>query len=89
MITDDMMNAIALRSDIYTCFDEKKFVFIAKQSRWTVHFLQPADELGRLFHNTVTELDPKISHALLFARFAYAIFAGLAHFTQTGPARTV
>lgn len=88
-ITDDINNAIALRSDLHTCFDEKRFVFIPKQSRWTVHFLQPTDELGRMYHNTVTELDPKISHALLFARFAYAIFAGIIAFIQTGPARTV
>lgn len=88
-ITDDVNNAITLRSDIHACFDEKNFVIIPKQSRHTIHFWRSTAELGRLYHNTATELHPNISRPLLFARFAYAIFPHTITFFGNGPARTV
>ena len=35
-IVDDICNAVALRSDVYRAFDERRFVFVPKESRWVV-----------------------------------------------------
>ena len=32
-ITDDISNAVALRSDVHSCFDELRFVFVPKRSK--------------------------------------------------------
>jgi hypothetical protein len=35
---EDICNAIALRSDVHSTFDDRKLVFAPKESRWVVHF---------------------------------------------------
>ena len=35
-IVDDICNAVALRSDMHRAFDERKFVFVPKESPWVV-----------------------------------------------------
>ena len=81
---DDICNTVALRSDIYQAFDDRKFVFVPKESRWAVHFFGLTNNLGRLYHNSPLELDPGISPNLLFARFAWTVFPAVSKFLRVG-----
>lgn len=45
-VVDHVCNAVALRSDIHTAFDERKFVFVPKRFRWVVHFFSLTITLG-------------------------------------------
>lgn len=55
-------NATALRSDIPTAFDDRKFVIPSQRSEWAVRFLGPNTDLGRLYHITAVSLDPNRVH---------------------------
>ena len=81
---DDICNTVALRSDIHQAFDDRKFVFVPKESRWVVHFFGLTNNLGRFYHNIPLELDPDISPNLLFARFAWTIFPAVSRFLKAG-----
>ena len=86
-IVDDISNAVALRSDIHRAFDERKFLFVPKESRWVVHFFDLTNTLGQLYHNTALELDSDISPNLLFARFAWTVFPRVSQFLKVGVGR--
>jgi HNH endonuclease len=86
-ITDDICNAIALRSDIHTAFDDKTFVIVPKESKWVAHFLGVTYDLGHLYHNTAISLDPTVSVNCLLTRFAWAIFPRVGKFISFGVAR--
>ncbi|KFZ13764.1 hypothetical protein V501_03532, partial [Pseudogymnoascus sp. VKM F-4519 (FW-2642)] len=76
---DDARNAIALRSDIHSAFDDRKFVIVPKQSKWVVQFMGHTNGLGDDFHNTHIYLKG-ISSEFLYARFAWTIFRFLSSF---------
>lgn len=88
-VVDDICNATALRSDVHSAFDDRKFVFVPKESRWVVHFLDLTNTLGRLYHNAVLELDPGISLKFLLARFTWAVFPLVRQFLEVGVARNL
>ncbi|KAK5140167.1 hypothetical protein LTR04_003128, partial [Oleoguttula sp. CCFEE 6159] len=88
-IVDDIANAIALRSDIHSAFDDRKFLVTRKKSKWVVHFLEITYELGRLYHNAAIDIDTGVSWDFLLARFAWTIFPHVRQFVETGVARTV
>ena len=88
-VTDDVSNAIALRSDLHTAFDDRKFVLVPKGSCWVPHFLSLTNDLGRLYHNTSLKLDKGVSRCFLLARFAWAIFPLIQKFMLRGVARCV
>jgi hypothetical protein len=76
----DLSNAVLLRSDIHTAFDQRKFVFFPKSSEgFVLHMLEPTPDIGQLYHNTRVDI-PQCSLEFLFARFAWSIFPSLAGF---------
>ena len=49
----DLSNAVLLRSDIHTAFDQRKFVFFPKDPEgFVLHMLEPTSDIGQLYHNT-------------------------------------
>ncbi|TKA59822.1 hypothetical protein B0A49_14042 [Cryomyces minteri] len=88
-VVDDISNVIALRSDIHTTFDDKKFVIVPKKGQWVVHFTDLTNDLGRLYHNTPLALHQDVSSNCLLLRFAWAIFTPVAEFLSTGAGRMV
>lgn len=83
-MVNDISNTVALQQDIHRAFDERKFVFVPKESHWVVHFFGLTNNLGQLYHNTPVELDPDISLNLLFARFAWTVFPAVSPFLRQG-----
>lgn len=77
----DIGNAMLLRCDIHKQFDDRIFVFFPKAKDCVVlHMLAPTPDIGLLYHNTgLPKL--KCTPEFLFARFAWAIFPGLATFS--------
>ncbi|KAF7894340.1 hypothetical protein EAF00_007854 [Botryotinia globosa] len=85
----DLSNAVLLRSDIHTAFDQRKLVFFPKISdengnsdanhRLVVHMLEPTPDIGQLYHNTCVKI-PECGLEFLFARFAWSIFPYLTNF---------
>jgi hypothetical protein len=47
-IVDDICNSIALRSNVTGAFNDGKFAFVLKESRWVVHLFDLTNTLGRL-----------------------------------------
>lgn len=88
-IMDDVCNAMALRSDMHQAFDDGKFVCVPKESSWGAHFFDLTNTLGRIYHNTVLELDPGISTKLLLVRFAWTVFPLIGHFLKGGTVRNL
>lgn len=86
-VTDDICNAMALRSDVHKAFDDRKFVCVPKESHWVVHFFNLTNNLGRIYHNTIHELDPGISPNLLFVRFAWTVFPLIQQFLSGGTSK--
>jgi hypothetical protein len=83
----DLGNAVLLRSDIHTAFDNRKFVFFPKDRESLVlHMLEPTRDIGVLYHNTRLSM-PFCSLEFLFARFAWSIFPSLSGFLSR-PARS-
>lgn len=87
--TDDVSNAIALRSDIHTAFDDRTFVFVPKEGSWVPHFLVATHDLGRQYHNTIIQLDKGISLHHMLSRFAWAIFPLVQVFLLAGGKRSI
>jgi len=81
-LLNDLSNAVLLRSDLHTAFDERKFVFFPKSEEggFVVHMLEPTPELGQLFHNVHVQPLWQCNARFLYARFAWAIFPSLAGF---------
>lgn len=76
----DLGNAVLLRSDMHTAFDQRKFVFFPKDSEgFVLHMLEPTPDIGPLYHNTRVSI-PQCSLEFLFARFAWSIFPSLSGF---------
>jgi len=76
----DLSNAVLLRSDMHTAFDQRKFVFFPKdQDGFVLHMLEPTSDIGLLYHNTRLNI-PQCSLQFLFARFAWSIFPSLSGF---------
>ena len=49
----DLSNAVLLRSDIHTAFDQRKFVFFPKDPEgFVLYMLEPTSDIGQLYHNT-------------------------------------
>lgn len=88
-VVDDISNVLALRSDIHTTFDDRKFVIVPKDGQWVVHFTHLTRDLGRLYHNTPLKLHSDISARCLLIRFAWTIFPSVAKFLSTGAGRMV
>ncbi|KAH7010748.1 hypothetical protein B0J12DRAFT_59515 [Macrophomina phaseolina] len=88
-ITDDLANAITLRADIHTAFDDCRFVLIPKAGAWVPHFLDATIDLGLIHHNTPVALPSQVSPAFLLARFAWALFPKMRHFFESGPPKAV
>ncbi|KAK3216213.1 hypothetical protein GRF29_8g2618833 [Pseudopithomyces chartarum] len=88
---DDAQNAILLRSDVHTIFDQKRFGVVPKSSALLVHIMAPGSslELTRLYHNV--PLQPLVGVAIqyILARFAWTIFAHSMNFIQQGLKRTL
>jgi hypothetical protein len=73
----DLSNAVLLRSDTHTAFDQRKFVFFPKDSAgFVLHLLEPTADIGQLYHNTRLNIS-QCSLEFLFARFAWSIFPSL------------
>jgi hypothetical protein len=88
---DDAQNAILLRSDVHTIFDQKRFAVIPKSSTLVVHITAPGSslELINLYHNV--SLQPLVGVAIhyILARFAWTIFAQSINFIQQGLKRSL
>lgn len=86
---DDAQNAILLRSDVHTIFDQKRFAIVPKSSVLLVHILAPGSslQLTSLYHNV--SLQPLVGVAIQYvlARFAWTIFAQSVNFVQQGLTR--
>lgn len=76
-------NALLLRSDLYQCFDERKFVFVPKPSsgpegtsaHFVIHLMQLSKELHILYHNRkLQSISETTSLPWIFVRFAWALF---------------
>ena len=83
---DDSRNAILLRSDIHTIFDQKRLVLVPKISSFVVHVLAPGftSELADLYHNVQLQPLAGIAVEYLFARFAWSVFTLAVNFLQQG-----
>lgn len=88
-VVSDIANAITLREDIHTTFDEHGFVLTRKFGVWMAHFLQLTRELGPCYHNTRIQIHSSVSHAFLLTRFAYSIFPFLSSFLNTNQKRVI
>ncbi|KAK4977389.1 hypothetical protein LTR66_010734 [Elasticomyces elasticus] len=88
-VVDDISNVIALRPDIHTTFDDRRFVIVRKKGQWVVHFTDLTNDLGRLYHNTLLRLHQDVSSKCLLVRFAWAIFPSVMKFLSTGAGRVV
>lgn len=82
-------NAILLRRDLHTMWDDDRFAIVPKEGRWVIHGLwrSPSDELETEYHNL--ELQPLhgVARHFLLCRFALAIFAKSVFFHQSVPRR--
>ena len=88
---DDAQNAVLLRSDVHTIFDQKRVGVVPKSSALLVHIMAPGSslELIRLYHNV--PLQPLVGVAIqyILARFAWTVFAHSMNFIQYGLKRTL
>lgn len=88
-VTDDISNAIALRSDIHTLFDNGRFVIVPKASRWVAHFCGFTNTIGSLYHNTSLDIALDVSPQHLLVRFAWTVFPFIRKFMEMGVDRSV
>ncbi|KAL8707349.1 MAG: hypothetical protein Q9220_007609 [cf. Caloplaca sp. 1 TL-2023] len=89
-VTNDLANLITLRKDVHVAFDLKRmFVIVPKAQSWLVHFLQPSNTLGPLYHNMKADLSQDIAPEHLLTRFAWAIFPQVQYFLQQGRSRWI
>ncbi len=85
----DMSNATAMRSDIHKAYDKRLFVLVPKDGCWTVHFMEPTNHLGCLYHNMPVNLHTDVGLEYMFSRFAWTIFPLIRDFLEQGPPRQV
>lgn len=88
-VTDDISNAIALRSDIHTLFDSGSFVIVPKELRWVAHFCRFTNTIGSLYHNTPLEMALDVSPEHLLVRFAWTVFPYVKKFMEMDLDRSV
>ena len=86
---DHPTNAVALRKELHTAFDQKVFIFVMKENAWTIHFLRPTYEYGEEYHNMRVTINPGVSTQFLLARLAWAIFPLVKQFLVSGLNRWV
>lgn len=80
-LLNDLSNAILLRSDLHTAFNDRKFVLFPKgDNGFVVHMLEPAPDLAQLYHNVQIEALGQYNAQFLYTRFAWAIFPSLSSF---------
>lgn len=89
IITDDMANAITLKTDMHQSFDQKHFVIVRKKGQWVAHFLRTTHDFGREFHNRPVGISPNVAIEFLLARFAWAMFPLVRSFLERGGERLV
>lgn len=88
---DDAQNALLLRSDIHTIFDQKRFAIVPKSSALVVHITAPGSslELISLYHNVSLQSLVGVAVQYLLARFAWTVFAQSINFVQQGLKRSL
>ena len=87
-VIDDIANAISLRQDIHTVFDDQKIAFVPRDGVWKIHFFGVTNTLGRIYHNCPTQplhADP----AFILVRLAWTVFPFARQFFEGGPDRRV
>ena len=86
---DDARNAILLRSDIHTIFDEKRLAIVPKSSILLVHVVAPGPliQLTSLYHNVSLQPLVGVSIQYVLARFAWTIFTLSVDFMRQGLSR--
>jgi hypothetical protein len=81
--TFDTTNALLMRRDVHTSFDERKFVLVPKAGSWVLHVLQSTAELGPLYHNRPVKLRG-VAPQFLLTRLAWAILKQVRRFLEAG-----
>ncbi|KAI1497540.1 hypothetical protein F5X99DRAFT_432968 [Biscogniauxia marginata] len=73
--TDDVRNAVLLRSDLHGLLDQRRFTLVPKAGVWVVHALSglPSDELAALYHNVALQPLCGLAVEYVFARFAWTV----------------
>ncbi|KAG9625128.1 hypothetical protein KCU64_g19447, partial [Aureobasidium melanogenum] len=94
-------NALLLRSDIHTVFDQRRFAItpkplpVASDSAAThglaVHLFSPglSEQFARLYHGVALRPLHGVPPEYLFARFAWTVFAYSAQFLEQGTKRAL
>ncbi|KAF2647014.1 hypothetical protein K491DRAFT_615417, partial [Lophiostoma macrostomum CBS 122681] len=79
---DDAQNAMLLRSDLHTIFDQKRFAVVPKGAVLVIHITAPRSslELTRLYHNVSLQPLVSVTVQYLLAWFAWTIFAHSVNF---------
>ena len=85
----DARNAILLRSDIHTTFDQKRFTVVPKASVPLVHVTAQglSDQFIHLHHNVPMQPLEGVAIEFFLARFAWTIFGNLINFVTQGVLR--
>ena len=86
---DHPTNAVAMRKELHTAFNQKVFVLVMKENTWTTHFLRPTYEFGDEYHNMSVTINPGVSTQFLLARLAWAVFPLVKQFLVSGLNRWV
>ncbi|KAI9861207.1 MAG: hypothetical protein M1813_005380 [Trichoglossum hirsutum] len=90
-LLDDVGNAILLRKDLHSLFDDRKFAFVPKpvggSADYVSHGLLWTSEFNRLYHNTILHPIPGVRPEFLLARFAWSIFPAILPFLYGGKDR--
>lgn len=88
---DDARNALLLRSDVHTIFDQKRFAIVPKSAALIVHITAPGSslELTSLYHNVSLQPLAGVAIQYLFARFAWTVFPQSINFVQQGLKRSL
>ncbi|KAM0800620.1 hypothetical protein BDR22DRAFT_775894, partial [Usnea florida] len=81
---DHPSNAVAMREELHTVFDQKIFVFMWKENAWTTHFLRPTYEFGEEYHSKSVTINSGVSTQFLLARLAWAVFPLAKQFLVSG-----
>ncbi|KAG9648243.1 hypothetical protein KCU64_g9860, partial [Aureobasidium melanogenum] len=98
---DGPRNALLLRSDIHTVFDQRRFAItlkplpVASDSAAThglaVHLFSPglSEQFAKLYHGIALQPLYGVAPEYLFARFAWTVFAYSAQFLEQGTKRAL
>ncbi len=86
--TDDGRDAMLLCSNIYSAFDQRRFVVVPKWDAWAIHVLSglPGDELAAMYHNVPPQQLSGPAVECIFARFSWTVLAQ-GTFLRTGVPR--